>query len=124
MRGGDRMDYEEADALPPAQDDDEVRRRATRRVWICPGAGYALIGRPGLGVATYLTAVAAMLGLGWVVLAPGPAVGGASLALLGAATALWVPELIAVKRMAIRPAAPAVLVRGYPAAAALGWLAG
>jgi signal peptidase I len=118
------MDDKGADPphLPP--DEAEVRRRAARRVWVCAGAGYALIGRPGLGVATYLTALASMLGLGWLCVAPGPVLGWASLALLGVAVVLWVSELIAVKRAAIRSAAPALLVRGYPAAAVVGLLAG
>lgn len=102
----------------------EIRLRAARRMWFCPGAGYALVGRPRLGLATYLSVLAAMLGLGWVVLVPDPVVGRVSLVLLGLAIALGVSELIAVKWAAIKPCAPVILVRGYPVAAAVGWMAG
>jgi len=118
------MDHENADLIDLPPDEAELRQSAAKRVWICPGAGYALLGWPALAVATYLTAVGGVLGPMWLVIEPNVIVGWTSLVLLVAAIVLWISEVIAVKRVTIRPAAPALLIRGYPVAATVGWLAG
>jgi len=118
------MDLEKAASNEGPLDDVEIRRRAAGRVWICPGAGYALVGRPALAVASYVANLVVLLGLGWFVVAPNRVIGWASLVVVGAVAMLWGFEMSVVKRAALRPAAPSALVSGYRAAAAIGWLAG
>jgi signal peptidase I len=74
----------------------DVRRTARRRALICPGAGYALLGRPLAANVAYLTGIGTLLAAIWTVWSPSRAGVVATLALLVISTIAWVTELIAV----------------------------
>jgi len=115
------MEYVEPETVPAARDHLEIRRRAASRVWLCHGAGYALVGRSGLGIVTYLLNVATIIVLAWFPFDLRPAAGWASLALFTAAAAFWFGEFIAVRRASVAPANSVILVRGYSITSVVIW---
>lgn len=111
--------------LPTAAglEDRPLRTKAVRRSWACPGAGFALLGRDRFAVSTYLTSLATLGAAAWLSIEPGATALWAALSLLGLATALWVAEQFAVKKLTPRTPKPRFLVRGFFVASAAGWLA-
>ena len=105
-------------------DQDSLRAQAVRRSWACPGAGFALWGRPGLAIASYVLSLAAIGGMAWLVVDPRSraalwVTGG----LVGVATVLWIVEQFGLKRLSSRPPQPRILVGGIFAASAVIWFA-
>jgi signal peptidase I len=94
-----------------------------RRSWACPGAGFAVLGRHGLALVTYLTSLATLGASAWLVIDPGPAPLWATLGLLAVAAALWVAEQVGIKRLRPQAPKPRFLVGGFLPASAAAWLA-
>lgn len=103
-------------------DDRALRRSAALRSWLCPGAGFALLGRGTWALASYLIAVAALGGIAWLIIDPGAPALWATVSLVGVSTLVWVGEQFAVKRVASGPPQPALLAGGYPIATAVIWV--
>ena len=80
----------------PEQDVFAFRKLARRRAWICPGSGFALIGRKPLGRLTYLTGIAAFAAATATALHPSAALLQATFAAVVVATLLWIIEIITV----------------------------
>jgi signal peptidase I len=98
-----------------------LRDKAARRLWLCSGAGFALLGRPALAIATYLAALAAIGISFWPVLAPSVVAFAAAATMIVFACAFWMAEVWAVRRLSPQPPRPAFLVGGFPFASALGF---
>ncbi|MBA4019239.1 MAG: signal peptidase I [Pirellula sp.] len=79
----------------PEQDVFAFRKLARRRAWICPGAGFALIGWKWLGRISYFSGLAALLGAAATAIYPSAALFQATLAAVVVATLLWIVEIIA-----------------------------
>jgi signal peptidase I len=94
-----------------------------RRSWACPGAGFALMGRDGLAVFSYLTSLATLGVAAWLIIEPSALALWATLALLGLASALSILEQFAVKKLSPRAPKPRFLAGGFLVASAVGWFA-
>ena len=79
----------------PDQDVFAFRKLARRRAWICPGAGFAMIGRKPLGRLTYFTGLAALAAATATALQPSAALVQVTFAAVVLATLLWIIEIIA-----------------------------
>src|SRR4051812_42005088 len=55
------------------------RRRAMTRSWVCPGAGYALLGHRGAALLTYAVTIGLLPAVAWVALRPGASAAWAAL---------------------------------------------
>jgi signal peptidase I len=103
-------------------DDRGLQTKAARRSWICPGAGYALLGRGKLAVATVLASLGTLLAIIWLALEPGATalwvvLGGGVLSIV-----LWLAEQVAVKRLSPRTPSPRFLVGGFLWTSLATWL--
>src|SRR5262249_58675522 len=80
-------------------------------VWLCPGTGYAGIGRPGLAVTSFFLWLAFTPLFAWFIYTLEPVAGWAFAAVGIFATILWVVEVVATWLPTSRPPAPRVLAR-------------
>ncbi|MFO0811485.1 MAG: S26 family signal peptidase [Gemmataceae bacterium] len=103
-------------------DDANLRRRAVRRSWFCPGAGFALLGRPTVAVMSYAVNIAAIVAASALAIAPSYPLMWTLLALAVIAVGLWLAEQIVAKGILLRPPGPAFLVRWWSVAALGMWL--
>lgn len=101
-----------------------LRQQAWGRTWLCPGAGYALIGRPTLAVCSYTTYLCLTPLLAWFLANMHPVARWVFLTVLVVTIGLWLSELFCVKRLSIRQPNPTFLVEGYRRAVAILWLVG
>lgn len=95
----------------PAVDERTIRATAMKRSWICPGAGFAFIGRGPLAVATYAANLCGLPAFVWLTFEPNGLSLAVTLAVIVVATGLWLFEQIGVTRMTLNPPSPQVLVR-------------
>jgi signal peptidase I len=103
---------------------DSLRAQAVRRSWACPGAGFALWGRPALAISSYAASLAAIGALAWLVVDPrSRAALWVTPVLVGVATVLWIVEQMGLKRLSSRPPRPRILVGGIVVASAVIWFA-
>jgi signal peptidase I len=98
--------------------DRALRTRAALRSLVCPGAGFALLGRGAMAVVTLLASLGTLGATAWLALQPNAAALWTVLGGLVLATALWVTEQLAVKRLTLRVPKPGFLI-----ASAVTWLA-
>src|SRR5262245_17692885 len=98
-------------------------RRALGRSWVCPGAGFALIGRPGLATATYVAVAGLLPAMVWLALDPGPVAAWTFAGVFAVALVLSLIEQVAMKWTTPRPAGPRWLVGGFPVASVIVWAA-
>jgi Signal peptidase, peptidase S26 len=103
-------------------DDRALRTKAVWRSWICPGAGFALLGRDKFALATCFASLGTLFSFAWLAIQPGAAAVWTVLAAVAVATALWLAEQLAVKRLGPRTPAPGFLVSGFLFASAATWL--
>jgi signal peptidase I len=90
------------------------RKKAVRRSWVCPGAGFALAGWRFMALATFALSVGAIVPLIWFALAPSAAALWTFVAVLVVAAAFWVAEQVMIGRIAWGTPRPAFLVSGFP----------
>jgi signal peptidase I len=102
---------------------EHLRADAARRSWFCPGAGFALLGRARLAVATYFVALGSLGALAWVIIQPGPAALWTTAGAILASTGLWLAEQVAARKLQPQPPKPTFLVAGFRVAGAIGYLA-
>jgi len=102
---------------------DRTPANAIGRSWFCPGAGFALLGRDRLAIATYLVSLGAVGSLGWLIRAPGAISLWATLGLICASGGLWLAEQVVCRLLSPRAPKPRFLVEGFRVAGALGWFA-
>lgn len=107
----------------PAPDERTIRATAMKRSWICPGAGFAFIGRSPLAVATYAATLCGLPVIVWLTFEPNGLSLAVTLAVMVVATGLWFVEQIAVTRMTLNPPSPQVLVRRFVPASCIMVLA-
>jgi signal peptidase I len=117
-------DVDNHDYSAAMRDSRALRAKAARRSWLCPGAGFALLGQGGLAVATFLTSLGTLLALIWLVVWPGLTVLWVIIGGLCLSTGLWLAEQIAVRRSHPAAPQPVFLVHGYVLAATASWLTG
>jgi signal peptidase I len=91
-----------------------LRKKAFRRTWLCPGAGFALLGRTILALATFAVSLCAMVSMAWAALNPSAGSLWTFVVLFLLAISLSVVEQIAVGRMAASAPGPRFLVDGFP----------
>jgi len=117
-------DEDSADRSASERDSQALRTKAVQRSWVCPGAGFALLGQSVPAVATFLVSLGTMLTFVWLAVWPGFTVLWAIVGGLCLSTALWLAEQIAVRRS--RPAAPqpGFLVHGFVLVTTATWLTG
>ena len=110
---------ERAEGQPtgPSPDVRAVRAKAARRSWFCAGAGFALLGRPGLALSTFVASLALYAAVVWLALQPGMTAFAAVLFALGIAMVL---ALSAVHKLQPQRPSPRLLVRAFPFATAVG----
>jgi signal peptidase I len=87
------------------------------RSYICPGAGFALLGRAALAASTFATSVGLILAVMWLSFQPGVTAVWTVLGLFALAGTLWVAEQIAANRATLRSPGPSFLTTGFPVAA-------
>lgn len=112
-----------ADDQLRSADETELRQQAVKRSWICPGAGFALVGSGAWAVVTFVVSLCIVPAVAWLVFQPAPASLWATIAVLIIATVFWLVEQIAINKVAVRAPSPAVLDRGYILSACVVWLA-
>jgi signal peptidase I len=91
-----------------------LRKKAFRRSWLCPGAGFALLGRKILALLTFLSSLSAILSVAWAAIHPSASAVWTIIVLLLLATAFWIAEQMTVRRITSYAAGPWSLVVGYP----------
>lgn len=93
----------------------DYRQSARRRSWLCPGAGFEILGNPALGNITYGAAILVTLAAIFLALNPSLVAFLVVLALLLISTILWIAETIAGYSAwppsLIRPAGSGYIVR-------------
>ncbi len=104
-------------------DEAEIRKKAIKRSWICPGAGFALIGNGAFAIAAFVASLCTVPAFAWVAFRPTAASLWTTVAALVIATVLWLAEQIAIKKAALRTPSPPILVRGFIASSCMMWLA-
>lgn len=92
------------------------------RSYICPGAGFAILGSVALAALAFAVSLGLMLAVIWVSFQPGVISVCAVLGLLALASTFWVVEQIVARRASLRSPGPSFLTTGYPVAAASTWL--
>jgi signal peptidase I len=108
---------------PRSIDDADIRKKARKRSWICPGAGFALVGSGKCAIATFVASLCIAPVVAWVAFRPTAASLWTTIAVLVVATVLWLAEQAAIKRSAIRTPTPSILDRGFVVSACMMWLA-
>lgn len=116
-------DSKKDDDEPRSIDDAEIRKKAVKRSWICPGAGSALVGNGTLAIVTFVASLCIVPAIAWVAFRPSAASLWTTVAVLVVATAMWLAEQIVIKKAAIRTPKPSILDRGFIAATSTMWLA-
>ena len=101
----------------------EVRRKAAGRSWVCPGAGFASIGRGAWAVVTFGVSLCVVPAVAWLAFRPAAISLWAVGVVVIVATGLWVGEQIAVWRVAIKTPKPSVFVSGYVVSGCVVWVA-
>jgi signal peptidase I len=112
-------------AEQPAAVDPDLRKKAVARSWLCPGAGFALVGQHRVAWLSYAAPFAGLAACVWLAVEPeGLALGILAAAFL-AGLVLWVGEQVACRKAALRTPRPRFLTGGFlPVATVLVWLAG
>ncbi len=111
--------------LSPKEEHDEgtLRKKARRRSWFCPGAGFALMGCRFPANLTFIASLCVFAAIAWATFQPSTgALWGVLVALL-VATGFWVGEQLTTVWMTPRAPGPAMLVSGFPFVVSLKWLA-
>jgi len=111
------------DDEPVVIDEAAIRQKATIRSNLCPGAGFALVGRPYWGMATFAATIAIPTATAWLAAAPSTASLATTLAVAGLAVVLWLIEQVVVRKGALGEASPPLLVGGFVLAAGLAIVA-
>lgn len=106
-----------------SKDESELRGKAVKRSWLCPGAGFALIGRGTYAIATFIASLGFLPALAWIAFQPTAVSLWTSIAVLVVATALWVGEQVAIKKASLRAPNPSFLDRRFIASTCAMWLA-
>ena len=101
----------------------ELRKNAVKRSWICPGAGFALVGNGACAIATFVASLCIVPAVAWVAFQPTAVSLWTTVAVLVIATVLWLAEQIAIKKAALRAPSPSILDRGFIASSCVMWLA-
>lgn len=109
------------DAAAPATA--SLRRKAMVRSWICPGAGFALLGLAGIASLTFAVTAALLPASAWLVFEPHSRSAWTWLGVFGVAASLSVTEQFVTKRASARLSGPSFLVGGFPFAAVVIWVA-
>jgi len=105
-----------------AADERKLRRKAMRRSWICPGAGFAMIGRNGWAVVEFVGTLLLLVAMVWLAFEPGPFPLWTVLAGVVAYGILWLVEQIMAKRARLQSPGPRFLVSGFVATSSVFWL--
>src|SRR5258708_3560996 len=103
-------------------DDRDLRKKAARRCWVCPGVGFALLGHPRLAVWSFVASVGALLAAAGAVIWPNRATIAVFLVAFLAALVLGTIEQLGAKRLRLGTPGPRLLVAGFPYATAVTWL--
>ena len=107
----------------PAPDERAIRSKGVKRSWICPGTGFAIIGSAPPAIATFAASLCTLPALAWLAFRPTAASMWTTVTVLAIAAILWIAEQIAVKRSALRPPAPRMLVGRFAASSCVMWFA-
>ncbi len=97
----------------PKPNDQEIRLRAKKRSWVCPGAGFAMVGDAPLATVTFAASLFSLPAVAWLAFQPNALSAWTTVALIGIATILWLIEQLAVKKATIRTPKPRFLVGGF-----------
>lgn len=111
------------DEEPRSIDETELRKRAIKRSWICPGAGFALVGKGACAIATFAASLCIVPTVAWVAFQPTAVSLWTTIAVLVIGIVLWLAEQIAAKRAPLRTPSPSILDRGFIASTCTMWLA-
>lgn len=106
-----------------APDEVAIRSKAYLRSWICPGAGFALVGSGTLAITTFFASLCLLPIIVWLVFQPSRPSFYMTLVMVIIASVLWVVEQITVKKVAIRPPNPQMLVGRFILSSCIMWLA-
>lgn len=111
------------DDEPRTIDEADIRKKAVKRSWICPGTGFALIGNGPYAIATFVASLCIVPAVAWVAIQPAPASLWTAISVFVVATVLWLAEQIAIKKAALRRPSRSILDRGFIASSCMMWLA-
>ncbi len=101
----------------------EIRGKAVKRSWICPGAGFAWMGHSALATLTFVATLLAVPVAVWVASRPSGASLWTFLIVLVIAIALWLVEQMIITKLVPRPPRPAMLASGFTASTCVVWIA-
>lgn len=101
----------------------EIRKKAIKRSWVCPGAGFALVGNGASAIATFVASLSIVPAAAGVVFQPSAASLWATTAVLVIATVLWFTEQLAIKKTTLRAPRPSILASGFFASSCVMWSA-
>jgi len=104
-------------------DENEIRKKATKRSWICPGTGFATVGSGTYAIATFVVSLCCLPAIAWVAFRPTATSFWTAITLLLIAVVLSLAEQIAIKKVTLRTPSPPFLVRGFLACSCIMWLA-
>ena len=108
---------------PRSISEPELRKKAAKRSWICPGAGFALVGNGACAIATFFASLCIVPAVAWVAFQPTAVSLWTTIAVLVIATVCWLAEQIAIKKAALRAPSPSILDRGFISSSCVMWLA-
>jgi signal peptidase I len=111
------------DAGIRSKDEAEIRNRAIKRAWLCPGAGFALVGARTYAIATFVASLGILPALAWIAFRPSAVSLWTTIAVLAIATSLWAAELISIKKAALHAPSPSILDRQFVALTCTMWFA-
>ena len=95
--------------------DAALRKSATLRSWICPGAGFALIGKSTLAVASFIVSLSILPAAAWLSFQPSAASTWTTVAIVAISIFLGLAEQFVIKKSKIQT--PKIMVqRGFIAA--------
>jgi signal peptidase I len=103
-------------------DESATRKKSLVRSWICPGAGFALIGKRPYAMAAFVASLCFLPSVAWLSFRPTAASLWTAISVFVIAAVLWLAEQIAIKKAALQPPGPAALVRGFVASSCIMWL--
>ena len=97
-----------------SNDEAELRMKAVKRSWICPGAGFAFVGNRTYAILTFVASLCILPAVAWLAFQPTTTSLWTTVAVLVIGTVLWLGEQVSIKKTSpLRAPSPSFLDRGF-----------
>ncbi len=104
-------------------DEVKLRKKAVMRSWVCPGAGFALIGKRGYATAAYVASLSILPVVAWIAFRPNSTSLWTIITITVVISVLWLAEQAAIKKATHVTKVPSFLNRGFILCTCAFWLA-